>query len=196
MNKKILIGGSAIAVVVLVLASLSPVVGYNSVESSVKDSPLFAVRTKRAIQKDADTLICNYIGQGKTFLFPNRNSRMVLLQKVIERISRMDDKTFNRIIYSTINDIMKDNTIGDININKIITDFYYLKTNPEILKRYVIEYDAQQSTVEYDSCFWFPGCMLLWIFYTLIGYAIVFFIEFISFIDNCPTIAVPETCNP
>ena len=76
MENKLLVGGSAIAVVVLVLASLSPVVGYNSVESSVKDSPLFSIRTKRAIDEESHTFTSDYIGKGEeiNILIPARNS--------------------------------------------------------------------------------------------------------------------------
>ena len=48
MNKKILIG-SIIAVAILIGISFISVVGYNSVESNAKASPLFNIRTQRAI---------------------------------------------------------------------------------------------------------------------------------------------------
>ncbi|MCJ7698445.1 MAG: hypothetical protein MUO73_08980 [Thermoplasmata archaeon] len=66
MNKYPLIGISIIAVVLLVLGSLTNVVGYQSVKSTVlSDSPLFSVRTKRAInQVGGDTLTFNYLGKG------------------------------------------------------------------------------------------------------------------------------------
>ena len=72
MKNKLLTIGSIIAVVVLVLAGLSPVVGFDSVRSSVKDSPLFSIRSNRAIQKDSNKLMCNYVGKGEEirFLFP------------------------------------------------------------------------------------------------------------------------------
>jgi len=61
MNKKILIG-SIIAVAILVGVSLTSVVGYQSVESNFKESPLFNVRSNRAIEKDGSIVTYNYIG--------------------------------------------------------------------------------------------------------------------------------------
>ena len=83
MNKKILIG-SIIAVVILVLVSFTSVVGYNSVKSnSVKASPLFSVRTNRAIGEETKVLTCKYIGKGITLPFPARDDKTVLTQKVM-----------------------------------------------------------------------------------------------------------------
>ena len=99
MNKKLLVGVSAIAVVVLVLASLNPVVGFHSVKSnSFKDSPLFSTRLKNAINKGQDTLECNYIGKGSIMPFPRRDSNIASAQKVVKIISRMDEKRFNEFV--------------------------------------------------------------------------------------------------
>jgi len=53
MNKKILIG-SIIAVAILVLVSFTGVVGYQTTKSSTiaRASPLFAVRSSRAIDEE------------------------------------------------------------------------------------------------------------------------------------------------
>ena len=97
MKKKILIG-SIIAVVILVLVSFTSVVGYNSVKSNVKTSPLFKVRTNRAIGEESKDITCMFVGKGITLLFPKRDDKSVLTQKVVDRINRMDDKTFERFI--------------------------------------------------------------------------------------------------
>ena len=59
MNNKILIG-SIIAVVILVLVSFTGVVGYQTTKFSTiaKASPLFSVRTQRAIDKESRGLTC------------------------------------------------------------------------------------------------------------------------------------------
>jgi len=56
MNKKILIG-SIIAVAILIGVSFTSVVGYNSVDSNVKASPISTVRTSRTI--DGESKDCN-----------------------------------------------------------------------------------------------------------------------------------------
>jgi len=50
MNKKILLG-SILSVAILILVSFTSVLGYNSVDSDVKASPLFNIRSSRAIDE-------------------------------------------------------------------------------------------------------------------------------------------------
>ncbi len=64
MNNKILIG-SIIAVAILIGVSFTSVVGYNSIESDKKLSPLFNIRTSRAVDKDSKDLSCEYVGKGE-----------------------------------------------------------------------------------------------------------------------------------
>ena len=64
MNKKILIG-SILSVAILILVSFTSVVGYNSVDSDMKPSPLFNIRTSRAIDKESQDLSCEYVGKGE-----------------------------------------------------------------------------------------------------------------------------------
>jgi hypothetical protein len=64
MNNKILIG-SIIVVAILVLMSFTSVVGYNSVESDVKISPLFNIRSRRAVDKECKDFTCDYFGKGE-----------------------------------------------------------------------------------------------------------------------------------
>ena len=70
MNKKILIG-CILAVVLIVLASLTSAVGNIVVKSDVEKkgvvSPLFAVRSHRFIKSEDMKKICsNYLGKGKS----------------------------------------------------------------------------------------------------------------------------------
>ena len=65
MNKKILIG-CIIAVVILILVSFTGVVGYQTTKSSdvARTSPLFSIRSTRAIDKESKDLTCDYVGKG------------------------------------------------------------------------------------------------------------------------------------
>ena len=104
MDKKILIIGSIIAAVVIVLASLSPVVGYNTVKSSIKDSPLFNVRISRAIDKEQGGILSNYIGKGIkiNILLPTRNENNLNMQKLLVRISKLSDEELESFIQIVI----------------------------------------------------------------------------------------------
>ena len=99
MNKKILIG-SIIAVVILVLVSFTGVVGYQTTKSSTiaRASPLFTVRSSRAIDEESKDIACDYVGKGNILLSLKRNDRGMLIQKIVNRISKMDDKTFNMLL--------------------------------------------------------------------------------------------------
>ena len=85
MINKILIG-SVIAVAILIGVSFTSVVGYNRVASDVKASPLFTVRSSRAIDEDSKDIACDYVGKGKPtlFTFPKRNDKMTLVEKVTD----------------------------------------------------------------------------------------------------------------
>ncbi len=193
MNKKILIG-SIIAIAILVLVSFTGVVGYQTTKSSTiaKASPLFAVRSSRAIDEESKDLSCDYVGKskGSTISFPTCNSRNTQLQKVIDVISRMDDETFNRFIGLIINFMHQDNeirnkNIGDGEIKNIINQ---LGTNPVELKHNIVgETDDITDTVlectvctmctmgncDYTSGVWFPGCLIIQL--------IIFLIQIIAF---------------
>ena len=88
MDKKPLIVVSICAVVLLVMGSLSNVVGYQSVKSTVNDSPLFSMRTQRAINMDGRRLLTSeYLGKGENILLiPMADDKTLLYQKVINRI--------------------------------------------------------------------------------------------------------------
>ena len=102
MNKKILLGSSLGAVAILILVSFTGVVGYQTTKSSTiaKASPLFTVRSSRAIDKESKDLTCDYVGKGEESVLsiPKRDGRIALVQKFIDRISKMDDETFHRLI--------------------------------------------------------------------------------------------------
>ena len=90
---------SIIVVVLLILGSLSNVVGYQSVTStSTTESPLFSIRTQNAINKGSNVLTSNYLGQGlQTIPFPLKDIRSTLIPKIIDRIQTMNDEEFSRL---------------------------------------------------------------------------------------------------
>ena len=133
MNKKILAIGSIIACIIILLASLSPVVGYDIVRSSMRDSQLFSIRTKRAIDEEENALTCDYVGRGDLMPFPSRDSKTVLFQKIIDRIYRMDEKEFNIFKNTLMSRLYQNDKIQDIDVSEIITAFQYLKQNPSII---------------------------------------------------------------
>ena len=140
MNKKILIG-SIIAVAILVLVSFTGVVGYQTTKSSTiaRASPLFTVRSSRAIDGESQDLSCDYVGKGEenTISLPTRVGRTTSLQKAqrfIDLISKMDDKTFNRFICSVIRNGCDKNIIKEKQIPEVLPLLYQLKDNSQALR--------------------------------------------------------------
>lgn len=96
MNKKTLVI-SVIAVALIVLASLSSVVGGNVVNSDEKKtglSPLFAVRSKRSVHNDRSMNIdTSYVGKGKilNIFFSRRTSIQALTDRAFKLIEARPD---------------------------------------------------------------------------------------------------------
>ncbi len=120
MNKKILIG-SILVVVILILVSFTSVVGYNNVESNKILSPLFNIRSNRAIDKESKDLTCDYVGKGEeiTISLPQYD-KTDILQKFINLIEGMDETKINEIIFYGINMFHNINNIREGQILKII----------------------------------------------------------------------------
>jgi hypothetical protein len=121
MDKKPLIGVSICAMILLVLGSLTNVVGYQSVKSTVNDSPLFQTRTQRATNQQQNSITSQYLGMGKgiLFQFPMRDNRTESLIKAIEYIGKMDDETYERFTERCIQRIQQDKSLKDANSTNI-----------------------------------------------------------------------------
>jgi hypothetical protein len=190
MQKNTLIGISIVAVVLLVLGSLTNVVGYQSMKSfALSDSLLFEVRTKRATnQVNVDTLTFNYLGKGKENLlrFPNRDNKTQSVIKAIDFISKMDDKTFARFTELCIKRIRQDNTLRGTNTNEIVQTLNLLRTRSEAIINSFINRNNQNLTIsEYDItiCPWFPGCVLI----NILGFLLVSVIALVLFLILLPS---------
>ena len=160
MNNKILIS-SIIAITILIGVSFTSVVGYNSVESYVNKSPLFYIRTSRAIDEEDLDLSFEYVGKGipTMIVFPNRNSGNEIIQKIIDKISDIHNIQFNRYVKLNIHKIhplIREN-YDFIEKNKIditkeaLRDKYAFNPKPHSIDNYA------------------PGCFI----YNLIGFIIM-----------------------
>ena len=148
MNKKILLGSSLGAVVILILVSFTGVVGYQTTKSSTiaKASPLFTVRSSRAIDVESEDIACDYVGKGEEIVLsiPKRDDRTESLQKFIDIIGKMDDKTFNIFVRLVINRIISENYAEEEKIPELKHALYQLKDNSVVLK---FEYEDNENSV-------------------------------------------------
>lgn len=174
--------GSVVSVVILILLSFTSVVGYNSVASDIKASPLFTIRTNRALDKYGD-VTCEYIGMGEdlNLLIPNRNEKTVLFQMFIERISKMDDTTFDKFIAYLINYAHKNSRLNGENPDKIKESLHLLRNSDKSIPMFGSEtkYELQYKT---NGGYWSGCCFTLgtgiigWINCLVIPFYLILFI--------------------
>ena len=176
-DKKPLIGVSLCAVVLLVLGSLSNVVGYQSVKSTVNDSPLFQTRTQRANNQQPNSITSKFLGKGNLYNIPISENRNEQVKKAIEFISKMDNKTFARFTKLCIYRIKADKASKDINPNDIIKTLTLLKIKTvSNIDSSTDRNKANIASSQYlSSCPWFPGCFL---FQFILAIIVMFFLYF------------------
>ena len=140
MDKKPLIVVSLCAVILLVMGSLSNVVGYQSVKSSVNDSPLFQTRTQRATNQQQNSITSQYLGKGLNALsFPLRDTRMEQTKRVIEIIQKMDDNEFDRLQNLILSRFYEQKNNIDIDVTKLVSLLKQIKSNTKDLKIILIK---------------------------------------------------------
>jgi hypothetical protein len=186
-DKKPLIGVSILAVVLLVLGSLSNVVGYQSVKSTVSDSPLFKTRTQRATNRQQDIIASQYLGKGNLWQFPSRDTKTELMKKVIGAIRKMDEKAFAQFTELCIQRAKQDSTLRDTNSNDIIRTLIILRTTPELI------IDIQSNGYNQDAApsggisiyLWFPGCYLVNIIIVLFYIVFLYITSWLTYSLTC-----------
>jgi hypothetical protein len=148
MNKKLLIS-SIITVCILVGVSFTSVVGYRSIASDMKASPLFNIRSSRAIDDENKDLSCEYFGKGDgiNLLIPDRDSKTALIEKFIDRISEMDDETFERFITSIIYHLQEDNILNGLKLEKIRNTLHQLRNSNKPIQIFDIFIEGKYPTV-------------------------------------------------
>jgi hypothetical protein len=156
MDKKPLIAVSIFAVILLVLGSLSNVVGYQSVKSTtVNDSPLFQTRTQKAINKESKILISDYLGKGEeTHLYlPIRDSQKEIIDRLIILFKAMNDKSFDEFVNKFISYVHQ-NDANNLKADgkEIKNILYQIKGKPDALKNYYMminEKNKSEHSFEY-----------------------------------------------
>jgi len=134
MDKKILCGVSICAVVLLVLGSLTNVVGYQSVKSNMNDSPLFKTRTQRATEQQQNILASQYLGKGNGNLlyFPMRDNKTESLKNFFDSIKKMDNATFQRFLILVKQHLKETISLNEVQLNEINHELVKIKNNKNL----------------------------------------------------------------
>lgn len=164
MKNKILLG-SIIAIVIIILASYTSVVGFQSTQTSkVGLSPLFRIRSKKAIDtKYKDIITSDYIGKGNedNLQIPTRDNQDTLIQRVIDRIKGMDEKSFDRFVLLLINRFQQEIEARNIDIGRLITILNEIRTDKSIIN--VVDGNEPPTLfgcIKITLNIWLPGCIL------------------------------------
>jgi hypothetical protein len=178
-RKSPLIGVSICAVVLLVLGSLTNVVGYQSVKSTViSDSPLFRTRTQRATNQQQNILTSQYLGMGKgTILqFPTRDNRNELPKNIFESIKKMNDATFQRFLILIKQRLKETTSLNEKQLREINDELTDLRKQADlpILSSNLIqlrnEFNMTPPTLlAHSLCEWSPGFCLIHIAFLIFG---------------------------
>jgi hypothetical protein len=128
--------GSIITVAVLISVSFTSVVGYRSVASDVKASPLFNIRNRRALDEENKVLTSEYVGKDETYLitFPKLDSTALYIKDAINIITDMDDITYTKFIDLLLKRMYQDKVIQKGDIPNIMVKLHQFKTNPDKIK--------------------------------------------------------------
>lgn len=177
-RKWISVGVNIVATVLLVLGSLSNVVGFQSMKSSaVIDTPLFSLRIQRATNQKQNIITTQYLGINEKNLlqFPIKNNTTEQLKKTIDILSKMDGKTFERFTEICIQKARQNDTQQDLSHYQIVQALLLLKTNPDAFINFYAIRDNQElpkTALTYCGthtiCVWGPGCLLILIFWSMI----------------------------
>ena len=118
MKNKILIL-SIIVIISLVCLPFNSVLGHKSNISNIKESPLFKIRTDKAIGRQAKVLHCEYKSEDISIPNLHRIENLNMIQKIIDRISAMDYRTFDNFIDYIIDSAKKNKKLNDLDSDNI-----------------------------------------------------------------------------
>ena len=166
MDRPLLFGGCIIAVVILVGAGLIPVAGYHSVSSSSKNSPLFEVRTKRALNQESRILTYEYLKKGELFLVPARGGEFDLIQRIVEVIRGLSEEEFNKIIGPIVH---QSGEIHNEDAQKIMNRLSQIRCHSDGIQKFLYQ-GTQDKLYTEEGCetvgfIWVQECwlVLLWL---------------------------------
>lgn len=164
MDRYLLVGGSITAILIIVFASFTNVVGYDFVRSPrSSESPLFRIRTQHAISDNQeDHIISKYLGKGK-------NSSLMKFKRIdtfnsvydsITKIQLMDDETFRNFVSIVVRKLSQQEPKDAVDANKIIYGLYQLRSTSNTFDGNQASSDERTWRVTPTLC-WFPGCGLI-----------------------------------
>lgn len=202
MNKKILLGCIG-AIVIIMLASFSSVIGEQTRNSSeMKNSPLFHIRTLRNTDNSNRVAITtDYIGKGKSITLPlsTHSKAQLFFRKAIESINKIDEASFNNFLKTAVNKLRESEMVNKEDIPKLEELFHFLRKNPDEVKNYpVVERKSEQlklwtSGCQTINCYTLQDtpilCFILLVAFPIWFPILILYYLYLNFRDSRPTVA-------
>ena len=119
----------------------------------------------------------SYADASDCAVFPVAVNKIEQLDKAVDIISKMDDKTFAQFTELCIQRIRQDNKLQETNSKLIIRTLYLMRAQPDTIINSFMNRGNQNITSSnyYSICHWFPGCNLV----VIVGLTLIFAIEII-----------------
>jgi len=179
MNRDLLVGGNITAIIIIVFASFTNVVGYDFVNPPLSsESPLFHIRMHHAISDNQeDMIISEYLGKGKNNSPMNfkRSYTFEYVYESITRIKLMDDETFRNFVRIIVRTISQQETKDPVDVNNVIYELYQLKFTSKTFDGNQAYTDERTWRVTPTLC-WFPGCGLILVPFFILVFTLLFIV--------------------
>ena len=137
--KKFLLIGSYLSVVIIILIPYTNVVGYQYISLDAKESsPLFDIRTQRAIDANSKDITYEYLGRGEenSILVPTREREEFLIHEAIKIINNKDSEWLMYKIQQ-INRMALHKNMNYRNLQGLISKLHIIFQNNEEIVNYL-----------------------------------------------------------
>ena len=176
-----MVGISITAIVLLILTSLTNVIGYQTVKSSsATETPLFSMRTQRANNQQMNSITSQYLGKGKSYnlLILPRPYETDSIHEIISKIQAMDDVSFQRFVGFAVEQLSKQDKLKDVTPYQLITELHKIRYNLQAYMNYTDSNKGNITRQSTPTLCWFPGCVKVlweWFLYNLFIWILTFF---------------------
>ena len=156
-------------------------------------SPLFGVRTKRAVNDEQEPVESDFLGKGEkiNIHLPERDDKVVLIERFISSVEKMDEKSLDRVIDIVLLRLNNDNIVS-ISKSEIKEAISFIVNNPDLAKNYYAN-EIEKSDIVYDTIG--GGNPLLCIIEWILSRFIFYFLLLVLCVQIFLSMAPASLCN-
>ena len=156
LNTKIIIG-SITAAILIILASLNPVIGnQDTTKDTTITSPLFRIRIERAVDAEKENILQRrFIGMGEDnkIAFTSQDLESEIFTQVMYKVCTMNDENFQKFVDLSINKLLQEESITENEVPKVKELFLFFRQNPEEIEKFPLhKIDEDLINLYTSSC--------------------------------------------